>query len=181
MSWPSRAQSCSPSTDPPENTEDVLTSNFHWHPPTCPSQPSAGHTGDRAGPQSLLYLAPPSLPPSQPVLQATAGMLNPPLPACGGASGHKPGSGGAGGRSPPCRRLRKPQPKHLEKWVAGIGPASSSSWESGLLSQPLFPHPQVGIKHSSGNVWTPRVYTTATHHLGKKNKMNARATGMKPN
>lgn len=42
---------------------------------------------------------------------------------------------GGGREEPPLQRLRKPLPKHLEKWVAGTGPASSPSWEPGLLSK----------------------------------------------
>lgn len=100
-------------------------------------------------------LAPPSLTPSQPALQATVGMLNPPLPACGGASDHKPGRGAGG--SPPLQRLRK------------LLHSGWNIWRSGLLMQALPPPPggqgcplslsflilKVGIKHPSGNMWTP--------------------------
>lgn len=71
-------------SSPPSSTE------IHQHASSSPAQGALG-TEKAPGPSS--HLAPPSLTPSQPALQAIVGMLNPPLPACGGASDHKPGSG----------------------------------------------------------------------------------------
>lgn len=106
----------------------------------CPTQQQGTLGIEKAsGPSSRL--APPSLTPSQPALQVTVGMLNPPLPACGGASDHKPG---AGGGEPPFTEVTQAPAlrlEHLEKWVADAGPATSS-WGPGLLSKALFPHPQ---------------------------------------
>lgn len=148
ISWPGRAsEQGSPAltllkasrvSSPPSSTAILQRAS-------C--SPATGYPGEREGPRPLLSSSTTSHP-SPPALQPTGGMLNPPLPACDGASDHKPGNAG---REPPLQRLRKPL--HSGTQAGTSGEVECWHWPCLLLlgaSQGcppnLFPHPQGGNK-----------------------------------